>query len=273
MPPSEHDLLTRRLRDRRNEDNQLHADMYGKYGNGNGIDTTDDNGTPIATQIHTVMENEIYPGTSTKILSDTDNETGLYKVQEWITKDIDTNKNTYENKVAKYYHSQEDIFGQSQTNQLQSDKKTNSLIKKITDLSGQILVENEKNNYLNKTELTGTQFQFEALKEQNNSLNNQINENTVTYSGDESKIEYQIQQNSSMKVFNSILLIIYCICFLVLASILFGINARFTLMTKIAIMVMFILFPFCFVIIQQIIELISGFVKKNYPNRNVYFAT
>jgi len=274
MPPSEHDLLTRRLRDRRNEDNQLHADMYGKYGNGNGIDTTDDNGTPITAQIHTVMENVKYPGTTQTIPDPGDDTNGLFQVQHAITDDINNNKKpTYDAKVANYYHAQQDIFGQSQTNEKQSDNKTNSFIKQITDLSGQILVANKKNEYLNMTELTGAQFSFEALKEQNNSLNNQINENEVTYSGDESKIEYQIQQNSSMKVFNSILLIIYGICFLVLVGILFGINARFSLMMKVVIMVLFILFPFCFVVIQQIIELLSKFVNKNYPNSNVYFSS
>ena len=175
--------------------------------------------------------------------------------------------------MKDYYLAQQDIFGQSQTDQTQSDGNTYSLIKQITDLSGQILVANEKNEYLNMTELTGVQFSFEALKEQNNSLNNQINENKVTYSGDESKIEYQIQQNSSLKAFNAMLLIIYGICLLVLASILFGINVRFSLMTKLAIVVVFILFPFCFIVIQQIIELLSGFINKNYPNSNVYFAT
>ena len=267
------DQLKDTLRDRRNEDNQLHADMYGEYGNGNGIDTTDDNGTPITTQITGVMENVKYPETQTKFLNDGDTVSGLNQVQNTIKNDIDNKKNVYDANVKDYYLAQQDIFGQSQTDQTQSDGKTYSLIKQITDLSGQILVSNEKNEYLNMTELTGVQFSFEALKEQNNSLNNQINENKVTYSGDESKIEYQIQQNSSLKAFNAMLLIIYGICLLVLASILFGINVRFSLMTKLAIVVVFILFPFCFIVIQQIIELLSGFINKNYPNSNVYFAT
>ena len=267
------DQLKDTLRDRRNEDNQLHADMYGEYGNGNGIDTTDDNGTPITTQITGVMENVKYPETQTKFLNDGDTVSGLNQVQNTIKNDIDNKKNVYDANVKDYYLAQQDIFGQSQTDQTQSDGKTYSLIKQITDLSGQILVANEKNEYLNMTELTGVQFSFEALKEQNNSLNNQINENKVTYSGDESKIEYQIQQNSSLKAFNAMLLIIYGICLLVLASILFGINVRFSLMTKLAIVVVFILFPFCFIVIQQIIELLSGFINKNYPNSNVYFAT
>ena len=267
------DQLKDTLRDRRNEDNQLHADMYGEYGNGNGIDTTDDNGTPITTQITGVMENVKYPETQTKFLNDGDTVSGLNQVQNTIKNDIDNKKNVYDANVKDYYLAQQDIFGQSQTDQTQSDGKTYSLIKQITDLSGQILVANEKNEYLNMTELTGVQFSFEALKEQNNSLNNQINENKVTYSGDESKIEYQIQQNSSLKAFNAMLLIMYGICLLVLASILFGINVRFSLMTKLAIVVVFILFPFCFIVIQQIIELLSGFINKNYPNSNVYFAT
>jgi len=266
------DILERRLRDRTNEDNQLHADMYSKDGNGNGASTKDDNGTPISTQIAGDMTNIKYPGTNTKFVTDGDTVTGLYQVQTAITTDIGTKKNTYDTNVANYYNTQQDIFGKSQTDQTQHDGST-SLIKQITDLSGQILVENEKNKYLNMTELTGAQFSFEALKEQNNSLNNQINENKVTYSGDESKIGYQIQQNNSMKAFNSMLLIIYGICLLVLASILFGINVTFSLMTKIAIVVVFVLFPFCFIVIQQIIELLSRFINKKYPNSNIYFAS
>lgn len=267
------DILERRLRDRTNEDNQLHADMYGQNGNGNGSITVDNNGTPISTQISGDMTNVKYPGKDTKFVPEADKVTGLFQVHTAIEKDIQSNKNIYDTNVANYYKAQQDIFGKSQTDQTQSDGNADSLIKQITDLSGQILVANEKNNYLNMTELTGAQFSFEALKEQNNSLNNQINENKVTYSGDESKIGYQIQQNNSMKAFNSMLLIIYGICLLVLASILFGINVTFSLMTKIAIVVVFVLFPFCFIVIQQIIELLSGFIKKNYPNSFGSFAT
>ena len=171
------DQLRDTLRDRRNEDNQLHADMYGKYGNGNGIDTSDDNGTPITAQIHTVMANVKYPGTTNTILASDDNTNGLFQVQKALTSDIGIKKNIYDTNVADYYLAQQDIFGKSQTDQTQSDGTTYSLIKQITDLSGQILVANEKNKYLNMTELTGAQFSFEALKEQNNSLNNKINEN------------------------------------------------------------------------------------------------
>jgi hypothetical protein len=273
--PTYADQLKDTLRDRRNEDNQLHADMYGKYGDDNGIDTTDDNGTPITTQIAGVMENVKYPGTTIRYNLNTndvfDTSNGLIQIQRMIKKDIGIKKEIYDASVNAYYKAQQDIFGKSQTDQSGNSIST-SLIKQITDLSGQILVANTKNDYLSKTELTGTHFSFEALKEQNNSLNNQINENKVTYSGDESKIEYQIQQNNSMKAFNSILLIIYGIFLLILASILFGINTTFSLMTKIAIVVVFILFPFCFLVIQQIIELLSGFIKKNYPNGNVYFT-
>ena len=87
-------------------------------------------------------------------------------------RNYDNKKNVYDANVKDYYLAQQDIFGQSQTDQTQSDGTTYSLIKQITDLSGQILVANEKNKYLNMTELTGAQFSFEALKEQNNSLNN-----------------------------------------------------------------------------------------------------
>lgn len=167
--------------------------------------------------------------------------------------------------MVGYYNLQEDIFGKSRDNQTQSNGTGSSIIKQITDLSGEILIAETKNKYLNMTELTGMQFSFEALKEQNNSLDNQINENKVTYSGDESKIDYQIQQNTSMKVFNSVLLIIYGLCLLVLVGVLFGINARFSLMIKLAIMVVFMLFPFCFLILQQLAESISEFVHTNIP--------
>ena len=104
------DILERRLRDRTNEDNQLHADMYGQNGNGNGSITVDNNGTPISTQISGDMTNVKYPGKDTKFVPEADKVTGLFQVHTAIEKDIQSNKNIYDTNVANYYKAQQDIF-------------------------------------------------------------------------------------------------------------------------------------------------------------------
>ena len=278
------DRLKRELTDRTNDDEQLHSDMYGQYPKNTknhpqgGID---DNGTGIYPIILNDLSGLTFPESTTPINSDNSDKKekpyeatlGLKDVQDALDRNIASQNTNFNNNVVGYYNLQADIFGKSRDIQTQHNGTGSSIIKQITDLSGEILVAETKNKYLNMTELTGMQFAFEALKEQNNSLDNQINENKGTYSGDESKIDYQIQQNTSMKVFNSVLLIIYGLCLLVLVGVLFGINARFSLMTKLAIMVVFMLFPFCFLILQQLAESISEFVHTKYPNRNVYLAS
>ena len=276
------DALKRELRNKTNQDEQLHSDMFGQDPKNTlahpqgGID---DNGTGIYPIILTDLSGMLYPGTTYQVNPDNKLNTvdgtvhsyaatrGLQEIQRLITEDINKNYSNYGNAVKDYYDLQQDIFGQSR------DVQKDSLIKQITDLSGDILIAEKRKAYLNMTELTGSQFSFEAVKEQNNSLQNQINENTATYSKDESKIEYQIQQNTSMKIFNSMLLIIYGICLLVLAVVLFGINQRFSFMTKVAIVIVFMLFPFCFLILQQLTESIRSFIHQNYPNSNVYLAS
>jgi len=278
------DVLKRELRDKTNQDEQLHSDMFGKNNHGG----FDDHGTPIYPIILTDLSEMLYPGTTDPVNPDNNlkNNTkdesyyatlGLQELQRLITADINTNRSKYETAVKGYYDLQQDIFGKSRDDptdhNVRKDDEKPSLIKQITDLSGDILIAEKRKAYLNMTELTGSQFSFEAVKEQNNSLQNQINENTATYSKDESKIEYQIQQNTSMKIFNSVLLIIYGICLLVLAVVLFGINQRFSFVTKVAIVIVFMLFPFCFLILQQLTESIRSFIHRNYPNSNVYLAS
>lgn len=275
------DRLKRELTDRTNDDEQLHSDMYGQDPTNTGAHPQggiDDNGTGIYPIILNDLSGLTFPESTIRINSDENKKPylatlGLKDVQDALVGNITSQKTNFDKNVVDYYNLQKDIFGKSRDNQTQHNGTGSSIIKQITDLSGEILVAETKNKYLNMTELTGMQFAFEALKEQNNSLDNQINENKVTYSGDESKIDYQIQQNTSMKVFNSVLLIIYGLCLLVLVGVLFGINDRFSLMTKLAIIVVFMLFPFCFLILQQLAESISDFVHTKYPNRNVYLAS
>jgi hypothetical protein len=274
------ELLKRVLRDKTNQDEQIHSDIYGQdQAKTHPFGGIDDNGTGIYPVILTDVSGLFYPDQPTTPINPDENgepylaTRGLNKVIDNVKNNInDVNYPNYTNNVIGYYNSQQDIFGQSRDNQKNHDNSGSSYIKQITDLSGQILKAQREQEYLKTTELTGMQFAFEALKEQNNSLNNQINENVVTHSKDSSKVEYQIQQNNSMKIFNSVLLIVYGLGLLVLASILFGINARFSLVSKIGIIFVFMLFPFCFLIIQQLTESIRSFVDKNYPNYNVYFA-
>jgi hypothetical protein len=274
------ELLKRVLRDKTNQDEQIHSDIYGQdQAKTHPFGGIDDNDTGIYPVILTDVSGLFYPDQPTTPINPDENgkphlaTRGLNEVIDNVKKNINVvNYPNYTNNVIGYYNSQQDIFGQSRDNQNNHDKSGSSYIKQITDLSGQILKAQREQEYLKTTELTGMQFAFEALKEQNNSLNNQINENVVTHSKDSSKVEYQIQQNNSMKIFNSVLLIVYGLGLLVLASILFGINARFSLVSKIGIIFVFMLFPFCFLIIQQLTESIRSFVDKNYPNYNVYFA-
>jgi hypothetical protein len=277
------DALKRELTNKTNQDEQLHSDMFGQDPKNTlahpqgGID---DNGTGIYPIILNDLSGLTFPESTIRINSDENKKPylatlGLKNVQDALVNNITSQKAIFDTNVVGYYNLQEDIFGKSRDNQNNhNDNDTGySLIKQITDLSGEILIAEKRKAYLKMTELTGSQFSFEAVKEQNNSLQNQINENTATYSKDESKIEYQIQQNTSMKIFNSVLLIIYGICLLVLAVVLFGINQRFSFVTKVAIVIVFMLFPFCFLILQQLTESIRSFIHRNYPNSNVYLAS
>lgn len=104
--------------------------------------------------------------------------------------------------------------------------------------------------FLKQTELTGIDYAFEAVKTQNNLIDNQIKENNEKYSIDGQKIYYQSQQIMRLKTYNFFMFIFYYIIALVSIYILI-MSKDVAISIKIMITLLIIGYPFIIDILQQ----------------------
>jgi hypothetical protein len=105
---------------------------------------------------------------------------------------------------------------------------------------------------------------YKTLKAQNDLLGTQIQNidtNYATdYATDKSKSLYKTEKVMQLRSYNFILFIIYYICVILLALYLFLLNrTTFSLITKIALIVLFVVYPFMIDYIEQ-----YGYFLYNY---------
>lgn len=126
--------------------------------------------------------------------------------------------------------------------------------------------------YLKQTELTGFDFTFEALKNQNTVLENQIKKNITDYSTDNTKIAFQSEDLNRLKKINNILFGIYFIAVIALIYILFVVKKTLSIYLKIFIIAIAIIQPFVVdqenQLLKYIFKYFSAIIKGN-----VYVST
>lgn len=128
-------------------------------------------------------------------------------------------------------------------------------------------------NFLKKTELTGMDISYEAIKKQNVLLNDQIQTNKGVYSTYDKQSFYAQEKIDTYKKMNFILYLLFYACLLGLIFMMF-INETFSIYTKIGIVFAFILYPYVIRIIGKMfvflfdysIAVIKGEV---YTSRNL----
>jgi hypothetical protein len=124
-------------------------------------------------------------------------------------------------------------------------------------------------DYLKKTELTGLDFSFDAVQQQNNLLTNQIKENTEIFSTDIQKVNYQSEKIISLKATYVYIFVIFYVCLVGLVYVLFAVNTTMSRNMKIAMIIVFALYPFYINILQQILYFIGAYLYA-ILNGNVY---
>lgn len=124
-------------------------------------------------------------------------------------------------------------------------------------------------DYLKKTELTGIDFSFEAVQNQNQILMNQIKDNKEKYSTDIQKVNYQSEKIDSLKSTYVFVFATFYIILLGLIYILFAVNTTMSRNIKIAIVVVFALYPFYVNVLQQLLYFLGEYIFA-IMNGNVY---
>jgi hypothetical protein len=101
---------------------------------------------------------------------------------------------------------------------------------------------------------------YKTLKAQNDLLGTQIQNIETNYATDKSKSLYKTEKVMQLRSYNFILFIIYYICVILLALYLFLLNrTTFSFRTKIALIVLFVVYPFMIDYIEQ-----YGYFLYNY---------
>lgn len=236
--------LKRQIDDLNGDVYRLNTDIGQIHSNINN-DGTNPDGIHLAPKL-LVSENR-YPNGNP--LNDPD---GLNKQIGDVQGDIDSNYQYYIKKYNEYNTLQKTLFGNSK-------HSGDGLVDTVTDISGQIIRNKIENAYTKKTEITGFDFKYETIKNQNVLLESQSQDNQDKYSIDPSKQYYQGQRIINIKAFNIILLTIYVFLFIMLIFVLFLSNFRFSMFQKIFILCIFILYP---LFISLFTKLLSFFWDK-----------
>jgi hypothetical protein len=125
--------------------------------------------------------------------------------------------------------------------------------------------------YLKQTELTGFDFTFESIKNQNNVLENQIKNNITSYSTDNTKIAFQSEDLSRLKKINNILFGIYFLAVFALIYILLLVKKSLSIYLKIFIIAIAIIHPF---LVDKEVQFIKYCLRyfTSIINGNVYVS-
>jgi hypothetical protein len=115
-------------------------------------------------------------------------------------------------------------------------------------------------DYLKKTELTGIDFSFDALQNQNTILTNQIQNNTEIYSTDMQKVTYQSDKITSLKSTYLYIFIVFYVILAILIYVLFAVNTTMSRNMKIGVIIVFALYPFYANVLQQLLYFIGAYL-------------
>jgi len=104
-----------------------------------------------------------------------------------------------------------------------------------------------------------TYQKYKTLKAQNELLEKQLQHTKEYYATDKSKSLYKTEKVVQLRKYNFILFIIFYICVILLALYFFLLNRTFSLITKIAVIIFFMFYPFIIDYIEQ-----YGYFLYNY---------
>lgn len=124
--------------------------------------------------------------------------------------------------------------------------------------------------HLNLTQLTGLQYSYTSVKNENNLIKQQIQENKNNYSTDNRLFDYQTNNLTYLKSINFIIFIIYY-CIFIFFLYLMVFKKTSDIQYKILLSIMFLLYPFIIKPIEEFIYFVFVFFVSTLFG-NVYVA-
>ena len=174
----------------------------------------------------------------------------------------------------QYYYQQAKLYGAAKTNDDtvnarlkeyigndgDNNKNTTSLASNRLTLNSIKTDINSKNNVLSQTNLTGAQYSFAQVQQQNETIENQIDQTLSNYATLNEKSVFQQKDIELYKYTNYYLFIAFYVLLAVLGVVLFTMNFTFSFYVKIAILCVLALYPFVIGLIYQLLTILWNFL-------------
>lgn len=175
----------------------------------------------------------------------------------------------------QYYHHQSQIYQGATDNDSVVKERLNRYIGTPGDtnhtiaqglspdrqtLHSQFNKVNTENTTLGKTNLTGIDYSFAQVHQQNSTIENQINQNLTTHATLNEKALFQKKEIDSYKYTNYYLFIAFYILLAILGVVLFTLNFSLSFYVKIAILCVFAIYPFVVGLLYQLLVILWNFL-------------
>ena len=119
---------------------------------------------------------------------------------------------------------------------------------------------NTENTALGQTNLTGVEYSFAQVQQQNSTIENQIEQNLTTHATLNEKAMFQKKEIDSYKYTNYYLFIAFYVLLAILGVVLFTLNFRLSFYVKIAILCVFAIYPFVVGLLYQLLVILWNFL-------------
>jgi hypothetical protein len=234
------------------------------YSNSNSS-VSDSYGIPVISAIDSRLSPSGY-GTAVNPNNEKNHHANIGKVRDMTNKYLATDQYYYKQSqlysTAKAY---DDTVIDKLKNYIgnpndSNSKMTTSLATNRQTLNSTLNNTNKLNADAHTTNLTGVEYSFDQVQQQNETIQNQIDQTFSTYATLNEKSGYQKKDIDIYKYTNYYLFIAYYVFLAVLGVVLFTMNFTLSFYVKIAVLCVFALYPFVIGLIYQLLAILWNFV-------------
>jgi len=203
---------------------------------------------------------DINPGNNTNVHADTKyipNPTDKYLAtdqyyhqQGQLYQKATDNDDIVKERLLRYIGSPGDTGHTIATGLLPDRQTLNSI---LTD-------KNAENTTLGRTNLTGVEYSFAQVQQQNSTIENQIEQNLTTHATLNEKALFQKKEIDSYKYTNYYLFIAFYVLLAILGVVLFTLNFSLSFYMKIAILCVLAIYPFIVGLLYQLLVILWNFL-------------
>jgi len=158
----------------------------------------------------------------------------------------------------QYYYQQGQLYQTATNNDM--NVKTN-LTNYINNLKNPVKTTvDTQNTALGRTNLTGVEYSFAQVQQQNSTIENQIEQNLTTHATLNEKALFQEKEIDTYKYTNYYLFIAFYILLAILGVVLFTLNFSLSFYVKIAILCVLAIYPFVVGLLYQLLVILWKFL-------------